>query len=513
MVIKWHKQLAISGGMVILIEAYRKLSKKIQGYEEAIGLMHWDLRTVAPRKAAAGRSEVIGMLAGEMFHLQTSDQMSDVIQHLLANRDKLSEIDLKSVEESDRIYKQSKKIPQDLFEAYITLTAEAESIWEEAKQKRDWDVFAPYLSRIVAMNRQFVELWGYEDHPYDALLDMYEPGMTVAQLNPIFEQLRIETIKILNTINRVKYRVNGSILKKKVDKDRQMAFGKYMLEQMGYDFEAGRLDFSAHPFATGLNLGDVRITTNVIEDDFTFALFSSIHEGGHALYEQNISKDLSDTPLCTGTSMGIHESQSRLWENQIGRSRAFWDKYWPELHRYFPEVFIDLDKDEFYRALNEVKPSLIRIEADELTYNLHILIRYELEKALIEGSLTVDQLSEAWNEKYDTYLGVRPSHSGEGVLQDVHWAGGAFGYFPSYTLGNMYASQFLNTMRLQIPKLDEHIANGELHIVKAWLGQQIHQFGKLKTPNELIVDVTGEPLNPIYFIQYLQDKFKDVYGA
>lgn len=496
-----------------MIEAYRQLVKKIQGYEEAIGLMHWDLRTGAPRKAVAGRSEIIGILSGEMFQLQTSDQMRDLIQQLLETGDKLTKIDLKAIEESERIYKQSKKIPQDLFETYVTLTAEAESIWEVAKQERDWEKFAPYLSRIVEINKEFVELWGYEKHPYDALLDIYEPGMTVAQLNPIFDQLREETIHLLKKINDVKYLTNGSLLKRKTDKSAQFAFSTYMLEQMGYDFEAGRLDYSTHPFATGLNLGDVRITTNVIEDDFTFALFSSIHEGGHALYEQNISKELAGTPLCTGTSMGIHESQSRLWENQIGRSRPFWKKYLPILQRQFPEAFGDVNEDVFYRAINEVNPSLIRIEADELTYNLHIMIRYEIEKSLIDGSLSVEELPNVWDEKYEAYLGVRPSHIGEGVLQDVHWSGGAFGYFPSYTLGNMYASQFLNAMRIDIPELELHIENGELHVVKDWLGKQIHQFGKLKTPAELIHDVTGEKLNPTYFIQYLRNKYNDIYGV
>jgi carboxypeptidase Taq len=512
-VIKWHKQHETGGGVAKMIEAYRQLVKKIQGYEEAIGLMHWDLRTGAPRKAASGRSEVIGMLSGEMFQLQTSDQMRDFIQHLLSTRDKLSQIDVRAVEESERIYKQSKKIPQGLFEKYVTLTAEAESIWEEAKQKHDWEQFAPYLSQIVAFNKQFVELWGYDEHPYDALLDMFEPGMTVAQLNPIFEQLRVETIAILNKINDVNHSLNRSIRKKKIDKEAQMAFSTYMLEQMGYDFDAGRLDYSAHPFATGLNLGDVRITTNVIEDDFTFALFSSIHEGGHAIYEQNISSDLMGTPLCTGTSMGIHESQSRLWENQIGRSRAFWKKYWPIMQSQFPEAFGSEDEEIFYRALNEVKPSLIRIEADELTYNLHILIRYEIEKALIEGSISVDELPRVWDEKYEAYLGVRPSHVGEGVLQDVHWSGGAFGYFPSYTLGNMYASQFISAMYKQIPELDKHIENGELHVITSWLNENIHQYGKLKSPAELIQDVTGEPLNPTYFIQYLHNKYNDIYGV
>jgi carboxypeptidase Taq len=495
-----------------MLAAYKKLARKIRSYEEAIGVLHWDLRTGAPKKAAQGRAEVIGVLSSEMFQLQTSEEMNQLLEQLFSQSDELTNVDRRSVVESKRAYDMTKKIPQALYEEYVRLTAEAESVWEEAKHEKNWAKFEPFLEKIVAMNKQFVTLWGYDAHPYDALLDLFEPGMTVAQIDPIFEQLRQVTVELLPKFNEVNHYDLSKILNQTLPTEQQLAFSRTILTDMGYDFDAGRLDFSAHPFATGLNLGDVRITTNVIPNDFTFALFSSIHEGGHALYEQNISPDLAGTPLCTGTSMGIHESQSRLWENQIGRSAAFWSHYLSKLNEAFDGAFEGVSQADFYKAINKVEPSLIRIEADELTYNLHIMIRYELEKALFDGSLAVKDLPEAWNNKYEAYLGVKPTHDGEGVLQDVHWAGGAFGYFPSYTLGNLYAAQFLHKLQLDHPNLNDRIAAGDLTVIQTWLKNHIHQFGKSKSPSELIVDVTGESLNPIYFITYLQEKFSALGG-
>jgi carboxypeptidase Taq len=255
----------------------------------------------------------------------------------------------------------------------------------------------------------------------------------------------------------------------------------------------------------------VRITTRYLPNDVTSALFGTIHEGGHALYEQNISHDLIGTPLCTGTSMGIHESQSRFWENMVGRSLPFWKQYYPKLQQHYPEHFSKVPVEQFYRGINDVKPSLIRIEADELTYNLHIMIRYELEKELFSGTLQVQDLPEAWNAKYKQYLGIEPSNDGEGVLQDVHWSGGAFGYFPSYALGNMYAAQIRHTLEKEMPDLGQKIENGDLLPIKEWLTERIYKYGKLLTPTEIIVNVTGEELNPNYLIDYFQEKYKDIY--
>jgi carboxypeptidase Taq len=282
------------------------------------------------------------------------------------------------------------------------------------------------------------------------------------------------------------------------------------LKELGYDFEAGRLDASEHPFATGLNPGDVRITTKYKPNDIAFALFSTIHECGHALYEQNLGTELIGTSLCTGASMGIHESQSRFWEIYIGSSLPFWQKYYGDLQRLFPEQLEGITVEHFYKAINQAQPSLIRIEADELTYNLHIMIRYELEKGLIGGDIQVADLPRLWNEKYKQYLGITPSNDAEGVLQDVHWAGGAFGYFPSYSLGNMYGAQMIHALRELMPQLDTLVTQGILEPIKGWLVHNVHQYGKLLTPEEIIVHATGEPLNPAYLINHLKNKYTKV---
>ncbi|GIQ62906.1 hypothetical protein PACILC2_14740 [Paenibacillus cisolokensis] len=299
-------------------------------------------------------------------------------------------------------------------------------------------------------------------------------------------------------------------MRQSFDKDAQKAFSLFILKEMGYDFSAGRLDESVHPFAIGLSPGDVRITTRYLPDDVTSALFGTIHEGGHALYEQNIDPELAGTPLCTGTSMGIHESQSRFWENVIGRSRPFWERYYGELQRRFPGQ-LDVPVEDFYRAINVVRPSLIRIEADELTYNLHIIIRYEMEKQIFNEGLKAADLPEAWNAKYREYLGVAPDNDAEGVLQDVHWSGGSFGYFPSYSLGNMYAAQIADTMERELNGMWELVGRGELLPIKEWLTERIYRHGKLLEPSEIIERVTGKPLDPDYLVQYLRRKYSDIY--
>jgi carboxypeptidase Taq len=318
-------------------------------------------------------------------------------------------------------------------------------------------------------------------------------------------------VPLLSAIQASPHKPETGFLRQTFDKEKQKKFSLYILEQMGYDFEAGRLDETVHPFATGLNPGDVRITTRYLPDDVNSALFGTIHEGGHALYEQNISPELIGTPLCTGTSMGIHESQSRFWENMIGRSRPFWNRYYRDLQSNYPGQFDSIAVNDFYRATNEVKPSLIRIEADELTYNLHIMVRYEIEKGLFSESIRVADLPEVWNEKYKDYLGVVPANNGEGVLQDVHWSGGAFGYFPSYALGNMYAAQMMRTIRKELGDFDGLIEQGNLLPIKEWLADKVYRHGKALTPTEIITSVTGEELNPDYLVDYFQEKFGDIY--
>lgn len=495
------------------LEQFYAYLKKMESYEEAIGLIYWDMRTGAPRKGLDVRSETVGMLSGEHFRLLVSDEMGQFLQELSSPSvfGSLAQKDRRTVEECRDAYERSRKIPPKMHEEYVVLTSQAETVWEEAKEKADFALFQPYLEKIVDYTRKFIELWGWEGHKYNTLLHDYEPGMTVEKLDEVFGVLRDKAVPLLKAITESAHQPDTSFLKQTFDKEKQKKFSLFILKQMGYDFEAGRLDETVHPFATGLNPGDVRITTRYLEDDVNSALFGTIHEGGHALYEQNISMELLGTPLCDGASMGIHESQSRFWENVIGRSMPFWKRYFPDLQLNYPGQFDAVEAQAFYRATNEVKPSLIRIEADELTYNLHIMVRYELEKALINGDLSVAELPQAWNEKYREYLGIEPSHDGEGVLQDVHWAGGAFGYFPSYALGNMYAAQFTHTLRKEMPDFDAKIEAGELLPIKDWLSDKIYQYGKLLTPNEIVQEVTGEALNPNYLIDYLTEKYSEIY--
>ncbi|MEK8127065.1 carboxypeptidase M32 [Paenibacillus filicis] len=495
-------------------ESFKQYVKKMKSYEEAIGLIYWDMRTGAPKKGIAARSEVVGELSGELFKMSVSEQMREFLEYFTQpeHQEGLSRIDKRIVSECKKEYDRSNKIPPERYQEYVVLTSQAESAWEDAKHTADFESFQPYLEKIVAFNHEFIELWGYEGHKYNTLLDMYEPGMTVEKLDQVFGALREQVVPLLSAIQASGRGPENGFLKQTFDQDKQKKFSLFILKEMGYDFEAGRLDETVHPFATGLNPGDVRITTRYLKDDVNSALFGTIHEGGHALYEQNISEELLGTPLCTGTSMGIHESQSRFWENVIGRSRSFWSRYFPDLQANYPGQFDDVSAESFYLATNEVKSSLIRIEADELTYNLHIMIRYEIEKALFDGSVKVADLPRVWNEKYREYLGIEPSNNGDGVLQDVHWSGGAFGYFPSYALGNMYAAQIARTLDRELGGLDELVAQGNLEPVKAWLTEKIYRHGKSLTPAEIILEVTGEELNPRYLVDYLQAKYNDIYS-
>lgn len=487
--------------------------QKMKHYEEAINVMYWDLRTGAPKKGVEGRSEVIGTLSTELFQLSTSAEMAAYLEELTSeNRtNELSPITKKALEECKKEFDRNKKIPQEEYKEYVILQSKAESVWEEAKEKADFDLFAPYLEKLVQFNKKFIEYWGYEGHPYNTLLDMYEPGVTVEVLDRVFSQLKEKIVPLVHKIKEAKNKPETSFLFKQFPKENQKEFSHVLLDELGYDFEAGRLDETVHPFAIELNQGDVRITTKYDENDFRTAIFGTIHECGHAIYEQNISKELAGTPLATGTSMGIHESQSLFYENFIGRNKGFWKRHFETLKSYSLDQFKNVTLADFYRAINESKPSLIRIEADELTYPLHVMVRYEIEKGLFSGEIEVKDLPEIWNDKYEEYLGVRPAHDGEGVLQDVHWSGGSFGYFPSYALGYMYAAQFKHQMMKDLPHFDELVENGRFNDIKQWLTTHIHQYGKMKKPLEILQDVTGESLNPEHLIKYLEEKYSAIY--
>lgn len=487
--------------------------KKMSAYQEALSLIFWDLRTGAPKKGADQRSEIIGLLSTEVFNMSVSEKMADYIEKLSSDEAKqiITEITKKTVDHSKKEFDRNKKIPVDEYKEYVILQSKSESMWEEAKNTSDFELFRPYLEKLVEMTKRFIDYWGYKDHKYNTLLDMYEPGVTVEVLDRVFGEVRDKIIPLVKAISKSNHKPDASFLYNYFSKKSQKDFSIKILEQMGFDFDAGRMDESVHPFAIGISPGDVRVTTKYNENDFRVAVFGTIHEGGHALYEQNISFDLIGTPLCTGTSMGIHESQSLFYENFVGRNLSFWKKNYDLLKSYSSGQFDSISVNEFYRAINESKPSLIRIEADELTYPLHIIIRYEIEKGLFNDEIQVKDLPAVWNEKYEHYLGIRPDSDANGILQDVHWSGGSFGYFPSYALGIMYAAQFKNAMEKDLPNFEILLEEGDLLPIKEWLTKNIHHYGSTKKPLEILIDVTGEELNAQYLVDYLLQKYKTVY--
>lgn len=485
--------------------------KKMQNYSEALSVIYWDMRTGAPRKGLEQRAEVIGTLSAELFALQTSDELGKILSEL--QNEKLDFVTQRLYEEVKKEYDESKKIPAEEFKAYTILKAKSEAAWEDAKGKSDFQIFLPYLKEVIDYQKRFVQYWGIKNgSAYNTLLDKYEPNMTTDMLDELFGELKAKIVPLVKAIGDSKNKPDTSLLFKPFPKSGQHAASLELLKQLGYDFEAGRLDETVHPFMIGLNSGDIRITTKYDENDFRSAVFGTIHECGHALYEQNIDASLNGLPLSTGASMGIHESQSLFYENIIGRNESFWKHHYAILKKHSPEQFGNVPVDAFLKAINFSEPSLIRIEADELTYPLHIMIRYEIEREIFNGDLQAEDLPRVWNEKYEEYLGIRPQNDAEGVLQDMHWSDGSFGYFPSYALGFMYAAQWKHAMDQDIPNFDELCERGELAPIKDWLTDKVHQYGALKKPNELISEGTGEVLSAKYLADYLENKYSQLYN-
>lgn len=484
--------------------------KKIQNYHEAISVIYWDMRTGAPKKGLEQRSQVVGTLSSEAFALSTSDTLGDMLAQLA--HEELDFVTRRLYEEAKKEYEESKKIPADVHKAFIIAQSQAEAAWEQAKQDDDFELFLPHLEKLIDYTKQFVGYWGVKNGSvYNTLLDRYEPDMTTEKLDEVFGQLRETIVPLVQKIEASPNKPDTSILFKHFPKEGQRLASLELLAKLGYDFEAGRLDETVHPFMIGLNSGDIRVTTKYDEYDFRSAVFGTIHECGHALYEQNIDPQLMGLPLATGASMGIHESQSLFYENFVGRNPNFWANNYHILQKHSPEQFGDVPVEKFLQAINFVEPSLIRIEADELTYPLHIMIRYEIERELFNGDLQAKDLPEVWNAKYKEYLGITPPNNAKGVLQDTHWSGASFGYFPSYALGYMYAAQWRNAMSQDIPEFDELCAKGDLQPIRQWLTEKVHQYGALKKPFELLQEGTGEGLNAKYLCDYLTEKYTKLY--
>jgi carboxypeptidase Taq len=477
-------------------------------------LLSWDQQTYMPPKGAAGRAEqmaTIGRLAHEHF-------VSDEIGALLADlADEANQRDYASDEASlirvtKRDYDKAKCLPAEFVEELSRVTAIAFEAWHTARAHSDFKIFQPHLEKIVELKIQEANYVGYRERIYDALLDDFEPGLTTAQVEAIFAPLKRELITLAAAIATRADRVNDAVLHRTYDAQTQWDFGLKVIEQIGLDFSSARQDKSAHPFTTSFALNDVRITTRIDEHFLPTMLFGSIHETGHALYDLGYHPELDRTPLAGGASLGAHESQSRLWENLVGRSRGFWKYWFPRLREVFPAQLADQDAESFYRAVNKVKPSFIRVEADEVTYSLHIMLRFELENMLLERKLKVADVPEAWNAKMQEYLGITPPNDAQGCLQDVHWSNGSLGYFATYSLGSMFAVQLWDKALQDMPNLPAQIENGQYADLLGWLRKNLHTHGRKFTLDELARKITGEPLQARAYLKYLKTKFGEIYG-
>lgn len=495
-----------------LYEQFCERMQKIANVNTSIAVLHWDQEIHMPEKAAQQRASQIATLSGIGHELFVSEDTADLLENLKKLNGSLSTEQARNVEEVSKDYEKSKKYSTDFVMKSAAITSEGYQNWLKARQQNDFSIFAPSLKKIVDLKREEAALIGYTEHPYDALLDQFEPGATTAQITALFADVRAQLVAFVKKISE-KPPVESKWLNLYYNKDKQWNYSLTLLEKMGYDFKAGRQDISEHPFTTTLgNSLDVRVTTRIDEHDPTDMIFGSIHEGGHALYEQGLSPQNYGLPAGNATSLGIHESQSRLWENMIGRSLAYWKYHYPTLQAQFPENLQNVSLTDFYKSINKVEASLKRTTADELTYHFHILIRFEVEKALIEGSLEVENVQEYWNSKYKAYLGVSAESAYDGVLQDIHWSGGGIGYFPTYSLGSFYAAQFFAQAQKDVPNLVQHIENGNTQPLLEWLRTNVHQYGRLYTAEEICRKATGEPLNFKYFMDYVTQKYGEIYN-
>ena len=479
----------------------------------AIDLLSWDQQTHMPPGGAAERGHQIATLT-RIAHLKfTSDIVGRLLEDLKPYASELDpdSDDARLIKVTAHRYEKQTKVPVELVAEFAKVTSDAHLVWEQAREKSEFVKFQPYLETIFELRRRYAALFVPYDHIYDPLLDDFEPGLKTAEVQAIFSSLRPQQVELIRAITE-RPQVDDSFLRQPYDEKKQWDFGVEVITRFGYDWMRGRQDKSTHPFTIDFGTGDVRITTRFLPDYFPSAFFSTTHECGHALYAQGINPNLNRTPLGKGASLGIHESQSRLFENFVGRSRDFWIHFYPSLQKYFPAQLGNVPLETFYKGINKVASSLIRVEADEATYNLHIMLRLELEIALIQGSLEVKDLPEAWEDGMRTYLGMIPPNDSLGVLQDVHWSNGYIGYFPTYALGNLIAAQLWECVNQDIPDLHDQIQRGVFADLTGWMREKIHWHGMKFEPQELVQRVTGSKIDPGPYIRYLITKYGEIYG-
>lgn len=489
-----------------------KWMKELSILSSVGGLLAWDQETMLPPKGTMGRAEQSAILASVIHEKFIDSQMGKLLGNLARNSKGLTPLETVNVRERYRDYKKAITLPPDLVKELAHTTSLAQSAWIDARKKNNFRAFRPYLKKIFDLKKRQAEAYGYSDSPYDPLLDDYEPNMTTQILDPVIEQLKTGLIPLAKAIRESEISIDDKVLRRRYDVEKQKTICHDIMQALGVDGTASRLDQSAHPFCVGIfSPYDVRITTTYDERDLLHALYSVIHESGHALYEQGLNKKHIGTPMSESLSIGMHESQSRFWDNIIGRSKPFLYFLLPNLKAKYPGILKSMSSETFYRIINKVEPNLIRIKADEVHYNLHVILRYELEKDLIEEKIEVVDLPEMWKFKMEEYLGIQPKNDKEGVLQDTHWALGLIGYFPTYLLGNLYAAQLWYKIQRDIKNTDSLITKGEFGPILSWLRKKVHLQGRRYPVNELIKRVSGKDFSAQFFLDYLKIKYNEIY--
>lgn len=489
------------------LEGLKSRLSEVNALHAAIAMMEWDQQTYMPRGGADARAEHVGLLSKMAHETFVDDRTRKLLEG--SHSDARGEDDAAMLRVVKRDLDLATKIPTALVEEKSKLASKAHEAWVEARAKSDFPSFLPYVERMFEIARQEAEHLGYKDHIYDALTDQYEEGATQADWMKMYESIKGPQVELVKAITERGKPVDDSKLYGEWDVQAQKSFTEHLVKEIGFDMERGRQDTAPHPFCTGWSIGDVRLTTRY-KPYIGSAIFGSLHEAGHGVYEQGSPMEWDRTPLAGGVSLGIHESQSRTWENIVGRSHAFWGRFLGKLQQAFPALS-SFDVDSWYRAINKVEAGFIRVEADEVTYNLHTLVRFELECDILTGKLAVNDLPDAWNAKYAEYLGVTPKNDAEGCLQDVHWSGGSIGYFPTYSLGNILSYQIWRAMEKELGNADELIAKGDFKSILGWLRENVYRHGRKYMPKDLVQRATGKPLDATDYLQGLETKYKAIY--
>ncbi len=492
------------------IEKLKKEFSEITRLNYIRSLLGWDQQVNLPPGSFGGRAEQSALMSKIVHERLISDKIGSLIKEC-EKLDNLDIIDAAFIREAKRDYDLEVKLPTKLVQEVSKTASLGHAKWVEARKNDDFSLFQPLLEKMIGLQIQVAEKLDTHPDPYSTLIDLYEPGATYDWIAKIFNKSKQDLNKIIKKLNNSTDKPDFSIITQKWDVNKQWDFSIEVIKGLNYDFNKGRQDKSAHPFTTSLSSSDTRFTTRIDENFFSTCVFGSIHECGHALYDMGFKKEIHDNILANGCSMGIHESQSRMWENMVGRSKEFWKYWYPKLEKSFPENLKNISVEDFHRSINTVQPSLIRVEADEVTYGMHVILRFELERDIIEGNVNVSELPEIWNSKMEDLLGITPPNNADGVLQDVHWSGGAFGYFPTYYLGNLYGAQFYKKALKDHPSLPEEYEKGNFSNLLTFVRENIHQYGRIYQAKDLITSVTGEDLNPDYFIEYLEKKFYPIY--